>query len=264
MADTQGSSLIHPTAVVDPAARIAADVIIGPYSVIGPGVEIDSNCWLGSHVVVGGDTRIGADTRVFPFASLGLEPQDKKYDGEPTRLEIGCGNTIREYVTINRGTAQDAGVTRIGDDNWIMAYVHIAHDCQLGSHTVLANNTTLAGHVHIGDYATLGGATLVHQFCHIGEHAFTAYGARVNKDVPPFITVCEGKAQPRGLNSEGLKRRGFSEARIRVLKEAYRVLYRSELPLAQAIAALHGLCAQSDDVARLHAFLVKRERSIVR
>jgi UDP-N-acetylglucosamine acyltransferase len=257
-------ALIHPTAVVDPAARIAADVIIGPYSVIGSDVEIGSNSWVGAHVVLSGSIRMGSDNRVFPFASLGSDPQDKKYQGENTRLEIGCNNTIREYVTINRGTVQDAGVTRLGDDNWIMACVHIAHDCQIGSHVVLANNTTLAGHVRIGDYATLGGATLVHQYCRIGEHAFTAYGARINKDVPPFVMVSEGKARPRGLNVEGLKRRGYSEDRIRILKEAYRILYRSELSLDEALGQLQQIESQSDDVLRLRKFVEACERSIVR
>ncbi len=259
-----GASLIHATALVDPAARVAADVIVGPYTVIGPDVEIGQNCWIGSHVVIGGDTRIGADNRIFPFASLGQDPQDKKYAGEATRVDIGRGNTIREYVTINRGTVQDTGVTRIGDDNWIMAYVHIAHDCCIGSHTVLANNATLAGHVHLGDYVTLGGATLVHQFCQIGEHAFAAFGARINKNVPPFITVCEGRARPRGLNIEGLKRRGFDEARIRALKDAYRLVYRSDLSLEQAIEQLAELATVSEDVRRLRDFLQDGQRSIVR
>jgi UDP-N-acetylglucosamine acyltransferase len=259
-----GAGLIHATALVDPAARVAADVMVGPYSIIGPDVEIDHNCWIGSHVVIDGRTRIGADNRIFPFVSLGHEPQDKKYAREATSLEIGRGNTIREFVTINRGTVQDQGLTQIGDDNWIMAYVHIAHDCRIGSHTVLANNATLAGHVHIGDYVTLGGATLVHQFCHIGEHAFAAFGARINKNVPPFVTVCEGRARPRGLNTEGLKRRGFDEARIRALKEAYRLVYRSELPLEQAIEQLGELATASDDVCRLRDFLRDGQRSIVR
>ena len=257
-------SLIHPTAVVDPAARIAADVIIGPYAVISSDVEIDSNSWIGPHVVLSGAIRMRSNNRIFPFASLGSDPQDKKYRGESTRLEIGCNNTIREYVTINRGTVQDAGVTRLGDDNWIMACVHIAHDCQIGSHTVLANNTTLAGHVQIGDYATLGGASLVHQYCRIGEHAFTAYGARINKDVPPFVMVSEGKARPRGLNVEGLKRRGYDEDRIRLLKEAYRILYRSDLSLDQAIEQLKLIETESDDVVRLRGFIEGCDRSIVR
>ncbi len=257
-------SLVHPTAVVHPQARIAADVIVGPYCVIGAGVEIDAGCWLAPHVVITGDTRIGRDNRIFSFASLGDMPQDKKYRGEPTRLEIGDGNTIREYVTINRGTEQDGGVTRVGNDNWIMAYVHIAHDCRVGNHTVLANNATLAGHVHLGDYVTLGGATLVHQFCRIGEYAFSAYGARINKDVPPFITVSEGKARPRGLNCEGLGRNGFDEARIRALKEAYRVLYRTGLPLEQAVEQLASLDDVHGDIARLREFVSGCQRSIVR
>jgi len=264
MSGISGEPLIHPSAVVDPLARIAADVLIGPYSVIGSGVEIDSGCWVGAHVVIDGATRIGRGNRISPFACLGGAPQDKKYAGENTRLEIGDHNTIREYVTINRGTLQDQGVTRVGDSNWIMAYVHIAHDCRLGNHTVLANNTTLAGHVQIGDHATLGGATLVHQFCHIGAHAFTAYGARINKDVPPFVMVGEGRARPRGLNVEGLKRRGFSQPRIRSLKEAYRALYRSDLSLAQALQRLQELERDSDDVMELRAFVASRHRSIVR
>ncbi len=257
-------SLVHPTAVIDPQARVAADVIVGPYSVIGAGVEINAGCWIAPHVVIVGDTVLGRDNRVFSFASLGDMPQDKKYRGEPTRLEIGDNNTIREYVTINRGTEQDTSVTRVGNDNWIMAYVHIAHDCHIGDHTVLANNTTLAGHVQLGDRVTLGGSTLVHQFCHIGEYAFSAYGARINKDVPPFITVSEGKARPRGLNSEGLKRNGFDEARIRQLKEAYRLLYRADLPLEQAIEQLATLEDSHGDVAKLRTFVSACQRSIVR
>jgi UDP-N-acetylglucosamine acyltransferase len=260
----EGQALIHPTAVVDPQARIAPDVLVGPYSLIGSGVEIDAGCWIASHVVITGTTRIGPGNRIFPFACLGEAPQDKKYDDEKTRLEIGANNTIREYVTINRGTAQDRGVTQVGDHNWIMAYVHIAHDCQVASHCVLANNTTLAGHVDLGDYATLGGATLVHQFCHIGAHAFTAYGARINKDVPPFVMVGEGRARLRGLNVEGLKRRGFSQARIRSLKEAYRLLYRSRLSLQEALSRLQALEHESDDVRQLRAFLTARQRGILR
>jgi len=264
MSRLSGESLIHETAIVAPSARIAADVVIGPYSVIGADVEIESGCVIDAHVVIDGITRIGENNRIFPFASLGREPQDRKYAGEATRLEIGRGNTIREYVTVNRGTVQDNSVTRIGDDNWIMAYVHIAHDCRIGNHTVLANNATLAGHVQLGDHVTLGGATLVHQHCHIGAHAFSAYGARINKNVPPFVTVCEGRARPRGLNSEGLKRRGFSEQRIRQLKDAYRILYRSGLALEDALEALQEPAAASDDVRQLREFLQGCTRSIVR
>jgi UDP-N-acetylglucosamine acyltransferase len=264
MADLTDGSLIHPLSVVDPTARIAPGVVIGPYSVIGSDVEIEEGCWIGPHVVIQGKTRIGRNNRIFQFASLGAEPQDKKYKAELTALQIGSGNTIREYVTINRGTVQDEGVTRIGRDNWIMAYVHIAHDCRVGNSTVLANNANLAGHVHIDDYVTLGGATLIHQFCHIGEHAFTAYGARINKDVPPFLMVGEGKAHPRGLNVEGLKRRGFSDERLQALKEAYRILYRSDLSLELAIEQLLPLEGASEDVTRLREFLEESGRSIVR
>ena len=264
MGDTLNNSLLHPTAVIDPAARIASGVIVGPYSIIGAGVEIAAGCNIGSHVVIGGRTILGENNHMYPFASLGLEPQDKKYAGEDTRLEIGEGNTIREYVTVNRGTRQDAGVTSIGDDNWIMAYVHIAHDCRIGSHCVLANNATLAGHVELGDYVTLGGSSLIHQYCRLGQHAFTAYGSRINKDVPPYVTVSEGKARPRGLNAEGLKRRGFDEQRIRVLKEAYRLLYRSDLQLEQAVSALQQMDETNDDVKLLIEFLRAGERSFVR
>lgn len=261
---TENRSLIHATAIVDPAARIAADVIVGPYSVVDAEVEIESGCWIGPHVVIRGPTYIGRDNRIFQFASLGDMPQDKKYGGEATRLEIGNGNTIREYVTINRGTQQDAGVTRVGDGNWIMASVHIAHDCQVGNHTVFANNATLAGHVKVGDYATLGGATLVHQFCRIGAYAFSAYGARINKDVPPFVLVSEGRARPRGLNVEGLKRHGFKDQTIHALKEAYRVLYRSDLALGAAIERLKDMESGCAEVGLMRCFLEASDRSIVR
>lgn len=256
--------LIHASAIVAPSARIASDVEIGPYSVIGAGVEIDSGCWLGPHVVISGDTSVGENTRIFQFASLGEIPQDRKYAGEATRLEIGANNTIREYVSINTGTVQDAAVTRIGNDNWIMAYVHIAHDCQIGNNTVFANGTTLAGHVHIGDYVTLGGNTLVHQFCHIGAHAFTAYGARINKDVPPFVMVSEGKGRPRGLNVEGLRRRGFSDDSVSILKEAYRLLYRSELSLEVAAGRIRELQPACRELDLLLEFVENSRRSIIR
>jgi UDP-N-acetylglucosamine acyltransferase len=264
MPELQAGSLIHPTAVVARSASIAAGVQIGPYCVVGPQVSIAAGCVLGAHVVLDGRTSLGEDNRVYAFAAIGLPPQDKKYAGENTALEIGRGNTLREYVTINTGTVQDGGVTRIGNDNWIMAYVHIAHDCQIASHTTLANNTTLAGHVQLDEHVTLGGATLVHQFCHIGAHAFSAYGARINTDVPPFIPVSEGRARPRGLNIEGLKRRGFSEARLRILKEAYRLLYRSDLPLDKALDALAGVDDAEGDIDYLCRFLANSGRSIVR
>ena len=264
MHGTKAGSLIHATAVVDPAARIAADVIVGPYTIIGADVEIDSGCWIGPHVVIRGPTRIGCDNRIYQFASIGDVPQDKKYGGEATRLDIGDRNTIREYVTINRGTVQDQGVTRIGDDNWIMAYVHIAHDCRVGSGTVFANNATLGGHVHIGDHVILGGATLVHQFCRIGDYAFSAYGARINKDVPPFVLVSEGRARPRGLNVEGLKRHGFDDAVVQSLKEAYRILYRSGVTLETAIERLREKEGECGEVGLMRRFLENSTRSIVR
>ncbi len=261
---TEDRSLIHASAIVDPSARIAADVVVGAGCVIGPDVEIDAGCWIAPHVVIQGPTRIGRDNRVHAFAAIGGDPQDKKYDRERTRLEIGDRNTIREYVTINRGTEQGGGVTRVGDDNWIMAYVHIAHDCRVGNGTVLANNATLAGHVEIGDHAILGGATLVHQFCRIGSLAFTAYGSRINKDVPPFVRVSEGRARPRGLNTEGLKRHGFPAGVVGALKEAYRILYRSGLPLEEAMQRLAEPAGRCAEVARLRHFLESSTRSIVR
>ena len=200
--------MIHATAIVDPKAEIAPDVEIGAYSVIGPDVRIGSGTRIGAHVVIQGPTTIGRNNRIFHFCSLGEEPQDKKYAGEPTTLEIGDGNTIREYCTFNRGTIQDAGATRIGNDNWVMAYVHIAHDCQIGNNTIFANNSSLAGHVVVHDYAILGGFTLIHQFCKIGSHVITAVGSVVFKDIPPYVTAAGYDAKPHGINSEGLKRRG--------------------------------------------------------
>jgi UDP-N-acetylglucosamine acyltransferase len=256
--------LIHPAAIVDPEAIIADDVMIGPYAVIGADVEIGAACNIGSHVHISGRVKMGRDNRIYPFAAIGGDPQDKKYGNEPTRLEIGNGNTIREYVTINRGTVQDTGVTRIGNENWIMAYVHIAHDCLLGNHTIMANNATLAGHVRVDDYAVLGGATLVHQFCRIGEQAFTAYGARINKDVPPFVLVCEGRARPRGINVEGLKRRGYDDRTIQLLKDAYRLLYRADLSLDEAVARFRGMEEDCEPLRRMRLFIEQSQRSIIR
>lgn len=256
--------LIHPTAIIDASAHVDGSVEVGPYSVIGAQVSLGRGTRVGPHVVIQGPTHIGNDCVIYQFASIGDAPQDKKYKGEPTRLVIGKGNTIREYVTINRGTVQDEGVTEIGEDNWIMAYVHIAHDCRIGSHTVFANNVTLAGHVAVGDYAVLGGSTLVHQYCRIGAHAFSAYAARINKDVPPFITVCEGKSKPCGLNSEGLKRRGFTATDIQYLKDAYRILYRSDLSLEDAITGLRSIESASEHVLALRQFLESGKRSIIR
>jgi UDP-N-acetylglucosamine acyltransferase len=256
--------LIDSTAVIDTAADIAPDVSIGPYSVIGANVVIESGTCIGPHVVISGHTRIGRDNTIYQFASIGEDPQDKKYSGEPTRLDIGDHNTIREFVTINRGTMQDEGVTRLGDDNWIMAYVHIAHDCQIGSHTIFANNASLAGHVTIGDYVILGGFTLVHQFCSLGPHSLTAFGSGISMDVPPYVTVGGSPAHPHGLNMEGLRRRGFPPETRKVLKQAYKTLYRENLSLQDAIAVLKGKLEGCPELGELVAFLEQQTRGIIR
>ena len=256
--------MIDPTAVIDASAELAADVSIGPYSIIGPGVTIGARTEVGPHVVIKGPTRIGEDNRIHQFASLGDAPQDKKYAGEPTRLEIGDRNTVREFVTFNRGTAQDEGLTRIGDDNWIMAYVHIAHDCRIGNQTIMANNASMAGHVTVGDYAILGGFTLIHQFCAIGAHALTAFGSGISKDVPPYVTVGGSPARAHGLNMEGLRRRGFPEEVRKQLKDAYRVLYRENLSLQDALARLREAAGECDEVGLLVDFLETQTRGIVR
>jgi UDP-N-acetylglucosamine acyltransferase len=256
--------LIDPTAVIDPGAQLGSGVSIGPYSIIGPDVVIGSGSVIGPHVVINGPTSIGRDNRIFQFASIGDAPQDKKYAGEPTRLEIGDRNTIREFVTINRGTVQDEGVTVLGNDNWIMAYVHIAHDCRIGNHTIFANNASLAGHVRILDYVILGGFTLVHQFCAIGSHALTAFGSGISKDVPPYVTVGGSPAHAHGLNMEGLRRRGFSAESRMALKRAYRTLYRESRSLEDALAQLRQQAAGNAEVAVLTEFLEQQTRGIVR
>jgi UDP-N-acetylglucosamine acyltransferase len=256
--------LIDPAAVIDPTAEIAGDVTIGPYSVIGANVAIDAGTRIGPHVVIKGHTRIGRDNTIYQFTSIGEDPQDKKYNGEPTLLEIGDRNTIREFVTINRGTVQDEGVTRLGDDNWIMAYVHIAHDCQVGNQTIFANNASLAGHVTVGDYVILGGFTLVYQFCSLGPHSLTAYGSGISLDVPPYVTVGGSPARPHGLNMEGLRRRGFPEAVRKVLKQAYKTLYRENRSLQDAIAELKGRVDECAELEVLVSFLETRSRGIVR
>ena len=256
--------MIHPTAIVHPNARIGAHVEIGPYSIVGEYVEIGDNTWVGPHVVINGHTRIGRDNRIFQFASLGEVPQDKKYAGEPTRLEIGDRNTIREFCTFNLGTAQDVGVTRIGNDNWIMAYVHIAHDCQVGNNTTFANNSQLAGHVHIDDWAILGGFTGVHQFCRVGAHCMTAVGTVILQDVPPYIMAAGNTASPYGLNAEGLKRRGFSPEALQALKRAYRTLYKSGLMLEEARIKLEEEVRMHPEVQRFVDFLAVSKRGIIR
>jgi UDP-N-acetylglucosamine acyltransferase len=256
--------LIHSTAVIDSGAELDVDVRVGPYTVIGPGVVVGAGTEIGSHVVINGPTRIGRENRVFQFASIGEAPQDKKYAGEPTRLEIGDRNAIREFVTINRGTVQDRGVTSLGDDNWIMAYVHIAHDCRIGNQTIFANNASLAGHVTIHDYVILGGFTLVHQFCSLGAHSLTAFGSGISLDVPPYVTVGGSPAKAHGLNMEGLRRRGFSEESRKLLKQAYKTLYREGKSLQDAIAILTKRAQGCAELQLLVTFLEQQTRGIVR
>ncbi|MDD5328393.1 MAG: acyl-ACP--UDP-N-acetylglucosamine O-acyltransferase [Sulfuricella sp.] len=256
--------MIHPTAIIHDGAKLAPDVSIGPYSIIGEHVEIGAGTSVGPHVVINGHTRIGRDNRIFQFSSLGEIPQDKKYQGEETRLEIGDRNVIREFCTFNRGTSQDVGVTRVGDDNWIMAYVHLAHDCQIGNHTIFANNAQLAGHVHVGDYAILGGFTVVHQFCHIGGHSITGMGTILFKDIPPYVTAAGHDAAPHGINSEGLKRRGFSGEAITAIKRAYKTLYKSGLTLEEAKQVLIEQARSVPEIQLLIDFLANSSRGIIR
>lgn len=240
--------MIDPRAVVSSEARLHDDVEVGAYSVIGPDVEIGPGTRIEPHAVIKGPTVIGAENHIFQFASIGDDPQDKKYKGERTRLVIGDRNTIREYCTINRGTVQDQGTTSVGSDNWIMAYAHIAHDCIVGNNTIFANNASIAGHVHVGDYAILGGFTAVHQFCKIGAHSMTSMFSYLTKDVPAYVTVSGRPAEPRGINAEGLKRRGFTSAQIRNIREAYRKVFRLGLNLDEAIAELDKLVPEQPEL----------------
>ncbi len=256
--------MIHPTAIVHPGARLAADVEVGAYTLIGEHVQIDAGTVIGPHVVINGHTTIGRHNRIFQFCSLGEIPQDKKYANEPTRLEIGDNNTIREFCTFNLGTAQDVGVTRVGNHNWIMAYVHLAHDCQVGNHTIFANNAQLAGHVEVGDYAILGGFTVVHQFVKIGEHIITGMGTILLQDVPPYVLASGNPSAPHGINSEGLKRRGFSSAAIMAIKRAYKTLYKSGLSLAEARELIAAQVAEHEELKLLAEFLLNSQRGIVR
>jgi UDP-N-acetylglucosamine acyltransferase len=259
---------IHSSAIVDRAAELAADVRVGPYAVIGAGVHIGSGTTIGAHCVVEGPTTIGRDNRIASHAALGGAPQDMKYRGEPTELVIGDRNTIREFCTFSRGTVQDVGVTRIGNDNWVMAYVHVAHDCQVGDHTILANNATLAGHVHVGDWVIVGGLTGIHQFCKVGAHAMTGFQSHVSQDVPPFMMVSGNPLGVHGFNVEGLRRRGFSKERIGLVKQMHRLMYRDGLTLEaarEAIAALRGSVPGGDaDIALVLDFLAASTRGIVR
>lgn len=256
--------MIHPTAIIHSGARLGAGVSVGAYSIIDEHVEIGDNTRIGPHVVITGNTKIGCDNRIFQFCSLGEIPQDKKYAGEPTRLEIGDRNTIREYCTFNLGTVQDAGVTRMGDDNWIMAYVHVAHDCQVGNRTTFANNAQLAGHVHVDDWAILGGYTGVHQFCRVGAHTMTAVGTVVLQDVPPYVMAAGNTATPFGINAEGLKRRGFSPDALMALKRAYRTLYKSGLMLEEARSKLEEEVKTHPEIQPILEFLAVSKRGIIR
>lgn len=256
--------MIHSTAIISDKADLADDVVVGPYAVIGDDVEIASGTRIDSQVVVNGPTIIGKDNHIYQFASIGDDPQDKKYANEPTRLIIGDRNTIREFCTISRGTAQDKGETIVGDDNWIMAYVHIAHDCVIGSKTIMANNTTLGGHVHIGDWVICGGFSGVHQFCRIGAHAFLGMHAAVNRDVPAYTMVSGQPATPRGINSEGLKRRDFSADQIRNIKNAYRLTFRRGKKLAEVIEEIAELCEEQPELNLFLESLRSSERGLVR
>ena len=263
MTTSKGSG-IHPQAIVDPDARLADNVTVGPWSYIGPGVEIGEGTEVMSHVVIKGPTVIGSGNRIFQFSSIGEECQDKKYNGEPTTLVIGDNNVIRENCTIHRGTVQDRGETRIGDNNLLMAYVHVAHDCVVGNDTILANCATLAGHVTVGDHAILGGGTMVHQFCHIGMHSMSAGGSIVLKDIPAYVMASGQSARPHGMNVEGLKRRGFSKDSLLILRRAYKVIYRQGLTREQALEELQNAYGDVPEVQPLIESLKIAERGIVR
>jgi UDP-N-acetylglucosamine acyltransferase len=256
--------MIDPRAIVSPKAQLAPDVTVGAYSIIGPDVVIGPGSAIGPHVVINGPTRFGAENRVFQFASIGDAPQDKKYKGEPTRLEIGDRNVFRESCTLNRGTTHDKGVTTIGNDNLFMAYSHVAHDCIVGNNVVFANCATLGGHVEVGDWVTIGGMAAIHQFCKIGSHAFIAGGAIVTRDVPTYVMVAGNPAEPNSVNAVGLSRRGFTPDQIRNIKNAFRVLYRSDLLLAEAVARLTELGKTQPEVTALVEFIGRSERSLVR
>ncbi len=257
-------TLIDQRAVIDPSAELDEGVSVGPFSIIGAGVKIGKGTSIGPHVVIRGKTTIGEENKIFQFASVGEDPQDKKYAGEETALKIGDRNVIREFTTINRGTVQDAVSTRIGNDNLLMAYTHVAHDCQIGDNVIMANAASLGGHVKIDDWAILGGFTIAHQFCHIGAHSFCAMGSVVSKDIPPYVMVSGHPAQPHGINSEGLKRRDFSERAIRAIKQSYRTLYKKGLKLEEAIKALEDVARDDPEVSLFTDFLQQSERSIVR
>jgi len=256
--------MIHKSVIISETAKISDNVEIGPFSIIGDHVEIGEGTRIDSHVVINGPTIVGSENHIYQFASIGDDPQDKKYRGEPTRLKIGNRNTIREYCTISRGTAQDKSLTTIGDDNWIMAYVHIAHDCQVGNNIIFANSATLAGHVHVGDWAIFAGFTGAHQFCHIGAHSFIGMNSLTNKDIPAYTMASGQPVTPRGVNTEGLKRRNFSSEEINNIKNAYRILYRSELTLAEAISKLEKLVENQPELLIFLESLKQSDRGIIR
>ncbi|MBC2769421.1 acyl-ACP--UDP-N-acetylglucosamine O-acyltransferase [Pusillimonas minor] len=262
------SGLIHPTAIISPGAQLGANVSVGPYSLIGPNVVIGTGTVVGPHCVIDGHTTIGENNEFYRFCSIGGMPQDKKYKGEPTRLEIGNGNMVREYVTINTGTVQDVGVTRVGDDNWIMAYVHIAHDCQVGSHTIIANNVQLAGHIHIQDWAIIGGSTAAHQFVRIGAHSMVGGNSAIRQDIPPYVIGAGDPFRPVGINTEGLSRRGYSPEDVSALKEAYKLLFRRQLKVEEAVAQMRALQQDRPQAAQalqpLIDFLCVEGRGVVR
>ena len=256
--------MIHQTAIIDPTAKIADDVEIGPYTIIGADVEIGSGTWVGPHVVINGPTKIGKENKIFQFASIGEQPQDLKYDGQPTRLEVGDRNTIREYVTFNRATEEGGGVTRIGNDNLFMAYAHVAHDCRVGDHVICANSASLAGHVEVDDHAILGGFTLVHQFTRIAAHSFCSMGSAVNRDIPPYVIVSGNYAKAIGINKVGLKRRGFSDETIRAIQNVYKLLVRSRKPRDEVMQKVLPLAEKFPEVKGFVDFIEASERGIVR
>jgi len=256
--------MIHPTALVDPKAELAEDVEVGAFTIIDGKVRIDAGTKIGPHAVITGRTTIGKNNHIFQFTSIGEQPQDKKYAGEDTELIIGDNNTIRELCTFSRGSLQGGGVTRIGSNNWIMACVHIAHDCILGDNIIMANNASLAGHVTVGSNAILSGYTLIHQFCAVGEYSFTSFASYVNQSIPPYVTVAGEKARPKGINAEGLKRHGFTSQQINQVRRAYKTLYRESLPLEEATARLTAMAAESPEIQPLVDFLKQAERGIIR
>jgi len=256
--------LIDPTAIIDKNAELADDVTIGPYSVIGPDVRIDSGTVVGPHVVIKGPTSIGKQNRIYQFSSIGEDPQDKKYAAEITRLEIGDRNTIREFTSMHRGTRQDQGVTRIGSDNLFMAYTHVAHDCIIGDHVIMANGASLAGHVHLNDHAILGGFTLVHQFTQIGQYSFAAMGSAITQDIPPFVMVGGKPTRPHGINSVGMERNGISSEDIRLVRKAYKLIYKMNLKLEDAIEQMEALAEDSKELSTMISFLRNVTRGILR